>query len=73
MTCLLPHLGNERQSSVNDFWSCVLGNHTADMLESVIKEFLTAFIGKADCNTLPALSLIWVSPERQQFLVMRPG
>jgi hypothetical protein len=32
----------------------VLGNHTSDRLQSVIKGFLAAFIGKTDCNTLPA-------------------
>jgi len=49
---LLPHHENERQRSVNYFWSCVLGNHTSDRLYSVIKEFLAAFLGKTDSNTL---------------------
>src|SRR5713226_2907198 len=52
----LPHHENEHQRSVNDFWSCVLGNHTSDRLYSVINEFLAAFIGKTDSNTLPAPS-----------------
>jgi len=64
---------NERQRSVNDFWSCVLGNHTSDKLSLLIKVFLAAFIGKTDCNTLPAPSWKWASTERQWFVVMRPG
>jgi len=47
---------NERQWSVNDFWSCVLGTDTSDRVYSVIKEFMAAFIGKTDCNTLHAPS-----------------
>jgi len=50
----MPHHDNERQRSVNDFWSCVLGNNTSDRVYSVIKEFLAAFIGKTDRNTLHA-------------------
>jgi len=50
----LPHVDNERQRSVNDDSSCILGNHTADRLQVVIKESLAAFVGKTDCNTLPA-------------------
>jgi hypothetical protein len=64
---------NERQRSVNDFWSCILGNHTSDKLSLVIKEFLATFIGKTDCNTLPAPWWKWASTERQRFLFIRPG
>jgi hypothetical protein len=42
----MPHPENERQRSINDFWSCVLGNDTSNRVYSVIKEFLAAFIGK---------------------------
>jgi hypothetical protein len=69
----LPHLNNGCQLSVNDSWSCVLGNHTTDMLQSVIKLFLAALIGKTDCNTLPAPSWKCASTEHQQFLVISPG
>jgi len=69
----LPHLENERQSCINDFWSCVLGNHTIDRLETVKMEFLAAIMGKPDWNTLPAPSWQWASTERQQLLVMYHG
>ena len=64
---------NQRKQSVNNFWSCVLGNHTSDKLSLVIKVFLAAFIGKTDCNTLPAPSRKWASTECQRFVVMRLG
>jgi len=64
---------NERQWSVNNFWSCVLGNHTSDRLYLVINVFLPAFIGKTDCNTLHAPSWKWASTEQQRFLVMHLG
>ena len=50
----LPHLGIERQQSVKEFWSCVLGNHPTERLQSVTEEFLATFIGKTDYDTLPA-------------------
>ena len=46
MTCSLPHPEHERQRSVNDFWSCILGSHTADRLQTVIKKVLAAFMAK---------------------------
>jgi hypothetical protein len=52
----MPHDENERQQSVTDFWSCVLGHDTFDRVYSAIKEFLAAFIGKTDSNTLNAAS-----------------
>jgi len=64
---------NERQRSINDCWSSVLGNHTSNRLYLVIKVFLLAFIGKTDCNTLPAPSWKWASTERQRLLVMHLG
>jgi len=42
----LPHLENECHQSVNNILSCILGNHTADRLHSVIEEFLATVIGK---------------------------
>jgi len=58
---------NVRQQSVNDFWSCVLGNHTSDMLYSVIKESLAAFIGKTDCKT----KYRWHSVDALMTLILR--
>jgi len=46
VTRSLPHPENERQPSINDFWSCILGNLTGDMLLTVINEGLAAFIEK---------------------------
>jgi len=70
-SCTLRHCANEHQHNVNDFWSSLLWNHTADRLQSVIKPFLASSIGKTDCNTPPAVSWKWGSREHKQFLVMR--
>jgi hypothetical protein len=47
---------HEHQWSINDFWSCVLGNQTTDRLQNVIKEFLASFIAKTGYGTLSAPS-----------------
>jgi hypothetical protein len=52
----LPHYENERQRSVNDSWSCILGFLWGDRLQIVINEVLASFIGKTDSGTLPAPS-----------------
>jgi len=59
--------------SVNDFWSCGLGNDISDELYSVINDFLAAFLGETDNNTLPAPSQKRASTWCQLFLIMRPG
>jgi len=64
---------NERQLSVNDCWTCVLGNLGDDRLEIVINDVLAAFIGERERETLPVPSWKWVSTERQLFLVMYRG
>jgi hypothetical protein len=69
----LPYHGNEGQRSVKDIWLSVLGNDTSERVYSVIKEFLAAFIGKTECNTLHAPSWKWVSMERQRLVVMYHG
>ena len=70
--CIQPWQ-NERQRSINKFWSCVLENHTSDRLYLVIKVFLPVFIGKTDCNTLSAPSWKWASMERQQLFALHHG
>jgi hypothetical protein len=52
----LPDHENERQQSVNDFWSCILGNLRGERLQIVINEVLASFIGKTDSEKLPAPS-----------------
>jgi len=47
---------NECQRSVNNSWSCILGNLVGDRFQIVINEVLAAFIGKRECKTLPAPS-----------------
>jgi len=69
----MPHHENEHQRSLNDYWSCILGDDTSDTVYSVIREFLAAFIGKTECNTLHAPSWKWASIEYQQLLVMYLG
>ena len=46
----LPHLGNQRQQSVNDLWSCILGNLSGDWLQTVINGELAAFISKIESD-----------------------
>jgi len=67
--CSLPHPGNERQWSVNDFRSCILGNLSGHLLQIVITEILATFIGKRRSDTLLAPSWKWGSDERQRFQV----
>ena len=52
----VPHPGNDCQQSVNDFWSCILGNLSGDWLQIFIKEVLAIFIGKRESDILPAPS-----------------
>ena len=52
----LPHPGNERERSVNNFWSCILGNQSGHWLQIVIIEVLAFFIGKKRSDMLPAPS-----------------
>jgi hypothetical protein len=47
---------NERQGSVNDFLTCILGNLTADRLQKVITEILAALTHKADYGAFTAPS-----------------
>jgi len=66
----LPHLENECQRSVTDFWSCILGNQNADRLQNVINELLAAFKRTRQSKMLPTPSWKWTSMERQRFLVL---
>jgi len=52
----LPNPENERQSSINDFKSCIVGNPTGDWLETSINQKLAAFRGKNITQMLPAPS-----------------
>jgi len=52
----MPHHENERQLSVNDCWSCIMGNLERDRLHIAINRLLAAFIGKSENETLPAPS-----------------
>ena len=45
---------NECQQSVNDFWSCIIGNLHDDWLRLFINVVLVGFIGKRVSLTLPA-------------------
>jgi len=44
-TSSVPHLEKERQQSINNFQLYVVGNHTTDRLQSVMKQFLATLIG----------------------------
>jgi len=69
----LPHPGNERQWSVNDCRSCILGHQSGHRLQIVIIEVLASFRGKSRSDTLPAPSWKWASNELQQFKVSHLG
>jgi len=45
-TCSLPHLENECQQSINDFWLLILGNLRGACLQSGIKNMLSASLGR---------------------------
>jgi hypothetical protein len=47
---------NEHQWSINDSWSCIMGNPADDTLQIVINKVLSALIGKGECEMLPAPS-----------------
>jgi len=46
MTDPLPHHKSERQRSINNVWSCLLGNQGLARINELITELLTAFIAK---------------------------
>ena len=37
---------NERQLSINEFWSCIIGNLLGERLRQLINAVLAGFIGK---------------------------
>jgi len=49
-----PHVENEHQWSINDCWLCILGNVGGNRLQTVLNKVLAAFIGKRECDMLPA-------------------
>jgi len=59
---------NERQWSVSDFWSCIIGNLRGDLLRPFINVVLAGFSGKRESHMLPAPFWIWASMERLRFL-----
>ena len=66
----LSHSENERQWSVNDFWSCKYGNSVLIRLLPFKINVLAVFIGITDNVTVTAPFWKWASTERQQILVM---
>jgi len=61
---------NERQRSVNIFWSCIIGNLLGDRLRPFINALLAGFIGKRVSLTLPGPFWNWAPMEPQRFLVL---
>ena len=49
----LPQPGNERQPSINNFRSCILGNQSEHWLQLVITEVMASCIGESRSYTLP--------------------
>jgi len=48
--CSLPHHENERQQSINDFGSCIIGNMTGAWSEVSIYKDIAAFMGRSMGN-----------------------
>ena len=46
VTHSLPDSDNVRQQSINDFWSCIVGNLIGEWLQTPIDRELAAFIGR---------------------------
>jgi len=69
----MPHHENERQRSINDFCSGIMGNLGGNRLHIVINWLLTTFIGKSESETLPAPSSKWASTECQRLLAFHHG
>jgi len=63
-------LQNERQHSVNHFWSSKSGNVKVTRLMLDIMKVLAAFIGNGEIYMQSAPSWQRVSTERQQFMVL---
>jgi hypothetical protein len=63
----------ERQRSLNDSWSCIVGNLRGDRLRIVISQVLAAFIDKIKSEVLSAPSWKWTSTECQWLLAFHYG
>jgi len=66
----LPHSGTEHHRSVNNFWSYILGNLTADSLKTSMHEVLAAFSTRNGSNKLPTPSSKQARMECQRSLVL---
>ena len=65
-THALPLPENARQRSVNDCWSCILGNLGGNRSHIAINMELAAYITKEEYEMLPTPSWKWASTERQR-------
>jgi len=61
---------NEHQRSVNDWWSCIIGNLRGDWLLPFINAVLAGIIGKRERHMLPAPLCKWMSTDCQRILVL---
>ena len=61
---------NERQWSVNNFWSCILHNPRAVQQSLSIMKVLDTCIGKNAKHEISTTFEKWASTESQQFLVL---
>jgi len=67
VTIQLPPPRNERQRSVNDFWSCILDNLRAMERRYPIFNLLAAFMGKNASDNIAYASYNSAPTERQKF------
>jgi len=69
-THTLPHPKNECQWSINDCWSCILGNLEAYRMHVVVNIVLAAFLENGESWMLPTPSWKWASMGCQRFLLL---
>jgi len=69
----LTHLEHENHRSVNNCWSCMLGNPWGDRWQTVMDEVMAAVIEQRGTDMLPAPYWRWASTERPRLLAIPHG
>jgi len=65
----LRHPDNDLQQCITDFWCCILGNLTGDLLQLFSNAVFATISSENNSGTLPAPSWKWTSQEPLQLLV----
>ena len=72
-TMSLPPPRNERQWSVNNFWSCIMDTQSTVHWDYPIINVSAAFMGNNASDDIITTSWKWASTELQQFFVLHLG